>query len=374
MNGIKIYIGILFLLLSALAGAQVIKINDPNFATALCSRPETVGAMRPGCDSLDAALAAAVTGKIQLQNGNINDISELIYFNNINFIQMVNNNITSLPNLSSFPNLKFIDLRGNPWVSIEQDLAPVKTQLQSLELRRAGNSSDIKNFSFLNQYVNLKKIQLTNFNAEILPDFSNYTGLTHIIVTSNKLSFEDLLPITQVPSGLYRLFPQKALTNDTTLTVKALEDFELTIPIDQSVPGVEYRFYKDDVLLPHDGSATLRLDKPTSKNAGVYKATLHYNHALFGDSSLTTGNYVLKFVDEQEGKDLFTPNEDGNADEFYIEGSGEAVIYNKQGQVIRRLSLPAYWDGKDQKGNAMPPGVYTLEVPEQKVRKISLLR
>ena len=58
---------------------------------------------------------------------------------------------------------------------------------------------------------------------------------------------------------------------------------------------------------------------------------------------------------------IVASGEDPSKSNFYIEESGEARIYNKDGILVKKLSAPAYWNGAMDNGNILP-GLYIIEV------------
>ncbi len=71
---------------------------------------------------------------------------------------------------------------------------------------------------------------------------------------------------------------------------------------------------------------------------------------------------------------VFSPDGDGLYDAFYIKEPGIAKIYNPQGSLVRELSTPAHWDGRNQTGEMAPTDYYTIIVNEQKVLRVTLMR
>ncbi len=341
--------------------AQFIVVTDPILATALCNA--FPAAMSGDCLSLDTVAALSKTGTLQMQYYGFTSVSELKYFKNIIFLQTVDNNISNLPDLSGFNSMTAIDIRGNPWIEYTQ-LEPVKNQLVTLLLRKTGGTEPtIKDFSFLNTFPNLKSIEFKDFGALKMPDFSLYSGLTLIDIRGNKFSFKDLLPLTTYSGTLganLLLFPQKKLSNDTIITVFCNNALTLKIPFDEGVSGITYDFYKDNSLLQSSSANVFHLDKMTEADTGIYRVEIRSNHPLFSGDSLLTGNYTIRTNASNNCQDLFSPNNDGIEDELYIEGSGEALIRNKQGVVVRKMFLPGMWDGKDNFGNPVAIGLYSI--------------
>jgi hypothetical protein len=67
---------------------------------------------------------------------------------------------------------------------------------------------------------------------------------------------------------------------------------------------------------------------------------------------------------------VFTPNDDGQDDRYFINLEGNIKIFNRNGALKRRLSAPCYFDGKDESGSPLPMGVYM--VISEKGEKVEL--
>ena len=71
---------------------------------------------------------------------------------------------------------------------------------------------------------------------------------------------------------------------------------------------------------------------------------------------------------------IFYPGLNGAESTFYIDQKGMAKIYNNAGHKLKELSVPAYWDGKDNNGQFLDSGLYLIIVNEQLKIPISLMR
>jgi len=71
---------------------------------------------------------------------------------------------------------------------------------------------------------------------------------------------------------------------------------------------------------------------------------------------------------------VFSPDNDGQMDTYYIKDSGIARIYNAQGKFIRELSIPALWDGRTETGEPAPTDYYSVIINENKVLHVTLIR
>ncbi len=287
-------VGFVIVLLCATSlSAQFVLISDPILRTALNTDYRSY--MSLDSLSLDTVAAASKTGTLQLQYYGFTNVSELKYFKNINFYQTVNNNIVNIPDFTGFTSLSSIDLRGNPWINFSE-LDPIKNQLTMILFRQIANGPTVKDFSFLtSSFPNLKSIQLSNYNAEVLPDFSLFSGLTMLKVNNNHLTFEDLLPLTTLPSyaSILTAMPQNNFTNDTNIVAFLGTGFTLSTPIDTALTGITYDFYKDSVLIQSSSANTYTKSSVALSDSGTYFISIKSAHPFFAGSSLRTGNYKV---------------------------------------------------------------------------------
>jgi len=61
---------------------------------------------------------------------------------------------------------------------------------------------------------------------------------------------------------------------------------------------------------------------------------------------------------------VFSPNDDGLDDRYFISLEGKVKIFDRAGILKRRLMAPCYFDGNDETGRPLPMGTY-LVVPEK---------
>jgi hypothetical protein len=61
---------------------------------------------------------------------------------------------------------------------------------------------------------------------------------------------------------------------------------------------------------------------------------------------------------------VFSPNDDGLDDRYFINLEGHIKVFDRNGTLRRRLEGPCYFDGKDETGTPLPMGTYLL-VPEK---------
>jgi len=71
---------------------------------------------------------------------------------------------------------------------------------------------------------------------------------------------------------------------------------------------------------------------------------------------------------------VFSPNTDGRDDDYFIPYEGEAIVYDRNGIVRNKFTAPAYWDGTDSNGNALPMGTYLILVGKKEVINITIIK
>jgi hypothetical protein len=71
---------------------------------------------------------------------------------------------------------------------------------------------------------------------------------------------------------------------------------------------------------------------------------------------------------------VFTPDQDGIEDEYFIPHNGTVKIFDRNGVMLKELKTPAYWDGTDDSGNQVPMGNYVMLTEEGRVVNITIVR
>lgn len=71
---------------------------------------------------------------------------------------------------------------------------------------------------------------------------------------------------------------------------------------------------------------------------------------------------------------VLAPNSKDGLQAIFIPETGTANILNRDGAVIKKLTIPAEWDGRDANGNDVPMGDYYLFINEQQSKVITVIR
>ena len=89
------------------------------------------------------------------------------------------------------------------------------------------------------------------------------------------------------------------------------------------------------------------------------------------DQCIKTLKNFINFDEQPKCDVIITPDGDGKNDNYFIDKSCKAKIYDVNGILVRSMSGPEYWNGRDDKGERVPMGVYAIII-EEKISQISL--
>lgn len=69
----------------------------------------------------------------------------------------------------------------------------------------------------------------------------------------------------------------------------------------------------------------------------------------------------IQIVQQECEEVLLYPNNEGN-NSYYFEQTGEVIIYDKRGSIVKKLSIPGAWTGQGLKGQKVPSGFYVADI------------
>lgn len=115
------------------------------------------------------------------------------------------------------------------------------------------------------------------------------------------------------------------------------------------------------------GEGVIEISEVTRDGRYVFRGVelKHGNH-------FTLGKVNTASISNNE--DFFSPNGDGISDMYYIPYAGKANIYDRNGTHIKTLTTPAFWDGTNDRGELLTPGLYFLNVNEDVQKTVTLIR
>ncbi|MBO9699505.1 MAG: leucine-rich repeat domain-containing protein [Sporocytophaga sp.] len=322
-------------------------------------------------------------------------LPDLQYNVNLIKINAGTNNIATTPDVSKNVNLQEFSLDRN-LLTKAPDISTL-TKLKKVEFHL--NQFTFEDFTPLTGYPNFKNVfiispqkdlDVINQNGKEFSDLTIRTGIDssmnsniyewyfngNKIATTNK----DLLNIpyvTTASEGKYFVkitnpsFPGVTLRTDTFLVSVStcLDLSKLTF----NISGINC-LGTGSVLIKLEGEnpATLVYELKSQSTANIYKSSFGSFTGLSDESynlkvSLDA-NCQKEFPDaikiplEPCNETFITPNNDGDKDGFFFSETGKAVIYDKSGNKIKELSIPAEWNGTSEKGNLVAIGYYIANI------------
>jgi hypothetical protein len=276
-------------------------------------------------------------------------------------IGCVYNNLSFIPSLAIYPQLKTLHCAYNKLNSLP-DLSML-TELEQLDCH--GN--------------NLTSLpDLSNTKLGDSPELNNFLN-----ISENHLTFEDLIPVIISKSYFFLSYEQQTIPNQNIFVNKKQgEDFAYDLDIDDLLTNNTYAWYHDGVeIIPASNADShkniLYLSNLKSSDAGSYTCVI--TNSSIPDLTLEWKQFHLSVDNTSPGvkideNPVFSPNNDGVADNFHIPYQGIAMIFDRNGVLINELPVPGDWDGTDQSGAPAPMGTYVITVDGQKEIFITIVR
>jgi internalin A len=292
----------------------------------------------------------------------------------LSILALDNNLLTTMPNIIGFSNLTSVKIYNN-YLTFE-DLLPY---------------ASMSNFSSVYTYSPMLTVKGDTVDAyydESIVVHSNIdTVLTNVTydwyegVTSIGSSLLDAVSIIQASGAgisvryvyvklTHAAFPNLILKSDSIVVnfnpcpVSANVSY-VTLKKECSNVG-EINISVQGYVAPNTNYTIKSISFGSSENnaSGFFMGLIDTAYALkinFSSTCILNYTPTLKLPIES-CKDVFiTPNNDGDMDTYLITGSGSAVIYDKNGNVVKMVTLPYVWDGSGKQG-IVAPGYYIVVV------------
>ncbi len=321
----------------------------------------------------DLSNLTQLTG-INLNNNKISSISNLNTFTALVRLNLDSNQLTSIPDLSSLTALNNLSLTHNK-LSFKY-LIPLTNhpKFSSFIVFPQDTVGTVQNVKL---YKNKPLILKANVDA-------NISGLTYKWYKNNVNignTNVDSIIIQLSDTGVYYCIDSCvniSLLNNKSIVLQPIKvQYGCVTPntINYTIESVDCKTGTNINLNETFNIGTSGPFNYVLRNT-VSNDTLAFNSAKLSD--LVKGNYDLTIKDNNNNckikldnvikidqvKDcefsVFTPDGDGLNDTYLIDQIGTAEIYNNQGKLVRKLTIPVYWDGKDQQGNIVNIGYYTI--------------
>lgn len=92
------------------------------------------------------------------------------------------------------------------------------------------------------------------------------------------------------------------------------------------------------------------------------------------DSVATFPSSITLLRPNDCGNPVLAPDGKNGLETVYIQAQGSAKILDREGKVVKELTVPANWDGSDSNGKALPMGDYYLFVNGEQSQIITVIR
>lgn len=246
-------------------------------------------------------------------------------------VQCGSNNLTSL-NISSNTKLRELQCQFNALTDLDISnskylnyLNCLDNELSSLDISQQGNF-----LTWLNCGSNL----LTTI------DISQNKSLTNFACEDNQLTFESLEPAIIIENFTYS--PQDSIGTllDSTVAKGESYNYYLEVGGENNI----YQWFKDDITLPSQTSATLSLTGLELDDSGIYRCEV--TNSVITGLTLYSRNITLNVnepthADEVGLHDAFIVYPNPTKDKLYIETSksGEIAIINLEGKLMLKKQI-----------------------------------
>ncbi len=338
----------------------------------------------------DLSMLKTTLKEIDLSFNQLVSIPQLENMINLEFLNLSNNKLRNLPNMRLYKNIEKINLSNN-YLSFKD----------FIQFTTLPNPEDFRNYIFGNQYNLTNDTTITshaNYPIELrVPIDEGIPGITY---TWHKGT---AIYTTTTVNTLTMPFAQKSDSGSYWVSVTSNNAKLKTITVRSG--NIHVKVLECQEILQFNFSTKSSCDQTTASLDNIELPNMTAPFSLFIQNALTNeliniqkyqtidvqnGNYHL-IADNNNGcvikkenaliirKSIkcpinFSPNGDGIQDEVYLNGNEEISILNKEGQIIRKIQLPTYWNGTDNNGNDAPTGSYALIRKDGSSEKINLLR
>ncbi len=326
--------------------------------------------------------------EISLRNNKLVKFPNIAGMTQITQLMLSGNLLDSLPDLSSYVNLSLLELHENKF-SFE-DLAPLRSH-PNFALFKLSPQKNLGTPDTLYSKVGKSVTLSFDFDKQVTTNtwiwYRNGIPVDTTAIpafTKTNLSLSD--------GGMYEAKVKSSLSGFSSIVLNS-------VPI-----AVEVSNCMDASLLSWEQSSSpcqapleIRLDTASLLNAEfplqyVLENSNNGNRYTFQRASWTVpspGIYHLS-ISDRAGCEVFLskkievkkneacepvlyPDLAGTESSYFVPETGEAKIYDINGNVVCSFTTPGYWNGRSTSGGRLPAGLYVLVINEKVKIQLNLM-
>jgi hypothetical protein len=159
--------------------------------------------------------------------------------------------------------------------------------------------------------------------------------------------------------------------NDLSKIALSIADIECMRPGSVTVQDLNADATQNTYLLKSDVS-TKTISAKNGKFSELTEPSYTFS-IVAKDGCVKTWSTPISIGQQECEEVLLYPDSEGNSS-YYFEQTGEVTIYDKRGNVVKKLAIPGAWSGQGVKGQKLPSGFYVADVNNgQKLIGITVL-
>lgn len=212
------------------------------------------------------------------------------YFWRIDQLLMSHNNIVFMPSLAKYKSIDTLDFSYNQITKFPELIGHSETMRLVFEHNLIDTLTDsvTQKPDFLNTVLGAHN------ELQYLPKFDHMINLVEVDFTYNRLSFVDMIPLSNHPnfSSVFKLMPQKPFGTEQTISIDEGDDITLSQVIQETDTNDIFTWYKDGLEIQQ--SVELSISNAKKSDAGQYVLVVTNGNSEMTGLSLSSDTITLK--------------------------------------------------------------------------------
>ncbi len=227
---------------------------------------------------------------LNVHSNEIETLPSLDALANLTYLNVAINKLTHLPDLSNQTNLTSLICWEN-----ELEELPSLDQLNNLILLDAAKNKITRLSSFSSE-SKIENIYIDRNLLDSLPDFSICKHLKTVRIYHNRLTFEDIVPLTSIDNyaTIFLVEPQAIQKVGKNIDVLETEKVILKTGIDTVVSGVVYQWKYNGQMIRSSSQDTISASTGIADNEGYYYCSI--THPAFPELVLQTDSFFVRVL------------------------------------------------------------------------------